>query len=60
MLNQFKNWLQKNEGLTEPPLERPDELLRKDAEEGRSVGAMPTYSLPKKKNKHKQKNQKKN
>lgn len=44
----FAEWLQQNEGLTVPDyVERPDENLRKDAEEGRPQ-ALPTYDLPKK------------
>ena len=40
----FKEWMTKNEGLTEPPQERPDQLGKADAKLG--VGAYPTYSLP--------------
>jgi len=51
----FKDWLQKNEGLMAPPVERPDENLRKDAEEGKECGAMPTGTLPVRKSKKRQK-----
>lgn len=40
----FKKWL--TERFVEPPKERPDELARKDAMNGRP-GAFPVYSLPK-------------
>jgi len=62
MVMLFKKWIQTNEGLThgQPPLERPDLNLRKDAQDGRPQ-AFPTYDLPgNKMKKHLKKRMKKN
>jgi len=40
----FKEWFVKNEGLTEPPQERPDQIAKFNAKAG--VGAFPSGSLP--------------